>query len=363
MPSAVNETVAIANLDLDPTNFRLPEEVEGDSQLSLLRYFYATYNLEELAWSIADEGFWEEEPLLTVRATEDGPRRVVVEGNRRLATLILLTDGEKRSELEVQALWTELAELASDHDLTSVPTRLYSSRDELLHYLGFRHVSGLLKWDADAKARFIYELVRDRGMTFQDAARAIGSRRDAVGRNYIAWCILEQGRNEGVDIRPASDHFGVFYRSLQSPGIRSFLELGDLWLHPDETVTAPLGESGAERLTEFIGFALGPDRVIPESRRLDDLGTVLQDKGALATLRSERDLELALEEISPSWDMLFAMIRRSYRSARVALAEAPAFRGDERLLTEIERLHSLVEQLRAALQPTHRDGPTDSDAP
>ena len=230
---SVPEDLPIDRLQLDPLNLRLPEEMLGSGQHDLLAFFFRNYELEEIAWSMAEHGYFEEEPLLTIAGTSDGDVRTVVEGNRRLATLILLTDASARDRLSVGGDWPDLVELAADQALEPVPTRRYESRGELLQYLGFRHVSGLMQWSADAKARFIFDLIRHQGYSFQKAGRAIGSRADAIRRQFVAWAILEQSRSAHAEVEPAVQSFGVFYRSLQNPSVRRFVHLAngtDPWL-------------------------------------------------------------------------------------------------------------------------------------
>ena len=272
-----------------------------------------------------------------------------MEGNRRLATLKLLTDAEARAAIG-RPLWHELAEFAAEHQLGQVPTRLYGKRRYLLEYLGFRHVSGLMQWTADAKARYVRTLVVDYDYSFQKAGRVIGSRQDAIRRQFIAWQALEQARKAGVDVTPAVEHFGVFYRALQNPRIREFFTLAG-WVDGTEQTLEPLSPDGPSQLDEFLGFVFGTKRVIRESRQLDDLGRVLGDKVALSILRAERDLDLALQELPADRDAIFAAVRLAYRHAAAANAEAFQFAGDDELVEQVKRLESLVERLRDSLVP------------
>ena len=77
----------VDRLLLDVSNPRLPERLDSTDQLELVRFFEREYDLEELAWSMADKGYFSEEPLLTVTDPADASRRIVVEGNRRLASI------------------------------------------------------------------------------------------------------------------------------------------------------------------------------------------------------------------------------------------------------------------------------------
>ncbi len=77
-------------LDLDPQNPRLPEEIAGKPPSTLLRYFYDHMVLEELAQSFVDNGFFMHEPLIIMPTPKKTSRYTVLEGNRRLAALMIL---------------------------------------------------------------------------------------------------------------------------------------------------------------------------------------------------------------------------------------------------------------------------------
>lgn len=351
MPEVLSvDSWSVAKLDLDPLNPRLPVQLRGASQDELLLHFVRYYDLDELAWSMAENGYWPEEPLLTTDTTDRSERRLVVEGNRRLAALKLLTDSQARAISGRPNYWDEVAALAvSEHDLSVVPTRNYLNRDALLEYLGFRHVSGLMPWKADAKARYIYSLIKEHGYDFDRAAKVIGSRPDTIRRNFLAWATIEQARSVGVDAEPAADHFGVYYRALQNPRTRSFLNL-EGWIDGNEGLVEPLQELGPERLSELVGYVFGSKRVIKESRQLDELALVLDDPSSLEILRSERDLELALRARPVDRQGLVAELRLAYRHAATANAEAFRFIGDAELLRDASQLVDIAQRIEESLR-------------
>ena len=92
--SPVIEWIAIDQLNLDTRNPRLGRHfVEGNpshegnpSQEDTLKEIQ-DWTLDELAVSFLESGFWTQEPPVIVE--EDG-KLIVVEGNRRIATLKLL---------------------------------------------------------------------------------------------------------------------------------------------------------------------------------------------------------------------------------------------------------------------------------
>jgi hypothetical protein len=333
----------VSELLIDPENPRLPEDQQLASQFDLLRYMVAHYDLEELGWSMTIRGYFSEEPLLVVAAQDRLGHFVVVEGNRRLAALKLLTDETARTAVQGGAFWEELASLAIEegHDLSQVPVRVYPDRKDLLEYLGFRHVSGLMPWEAEAKARFVYRLIVENGYDFQRAAQTIGSRQDAIRRQFVAWSALEQARRAGIDVTPAIQRFGVFYRALQVPGTREFLGL-EGWLDATPASRDPLGVDGPRKLEEYLGFIFGGRRVIKESRQLDDLGKVITDPVALAVLTQERDIAVALRELPEDRNAILGSLRTAYRTLTVVNGQVYEFVGDEDMTNEAERIERVI---------------------
>src|SRR4051812_23214092 len=96
----------VSALRLDPLNPRLPEEVQGTGQTELANYICEAYDALSVAWSIAEHGFFESEPLIAV---PDGDLYVVVEGNRRLTALLGLSTPAIRAGFDSSAQWGEAA--------------------------------------------------------------------------------------------------------------------------------------------------------------------------------------------------------------------------------------------------------------
>src|SRR5713226_9408049 len=58
--------LAIARLHLDPANPRLPEEAQGGSEDELMQHLFEHFDLEEIAAPMAQNGYFDEEPLVAV---------------------------------------------------------------------------------------------------------------------------------------------------------------------------------------------------------------------------------------------------------------------------------------------------------
>src|SRR5687767_4092251 len=119
------DKILVDKLRLDPLNPRLALDNAPD-EAALLAKLYEDESLDELVPSFLANGYFEEEPLVVV---PEGEGFVVVEGNRRLATLKLLLYPKLRRPARV-AGWPELTD-AQTKALRRVPCVIYRRRDDL----------------------------------------------------------------------------------------------------------------------------------------------------------------------------------------------------------------------------------------
>ena len=60
---------------------------------------------------------------------------------------------------------------------TQLPVLKFKERNEILDYLGYRHITGIKQWSSLAKAKYLKELrERKPDMSFKELAKSIGSR-------------------------------------------------------------------------------------------------------------------------------------------------------------------------------------------
>ncbi|MCY3895771.1 MAG: hypothetical protein OXG17_04800 [Chloroflexi bacterium] len=345
--------VPLANLRLDPENPRLPRESDGElqSENHFLREFSRRYNLIELARSIVDKGFSPRhaEALLVVEEESKPGDYVVVEGNRRLATLKLLTDVKSRKAAGVIGIeWEELAEKAMTLNLNQVPVIVYHDRTELNDYLGFRHITGPKPWRPEAKARFIVKLL-GAGESVGDVARGIGSNHRTVRRFAEAHEIYEQALSAEIPMDEVEAAFGVFYNALDREGVREYLSLGrqaDISQLPK----APVPPDSMDELRELIGLLYGDssrnlERVIRESRDLRKLSDVLADDRARANLLQNRNLERAWRVSGGGRYELLGQLSELHSGLAEVNGKAREYADDNEVRDEIRRIHNLVMEM------------------
>ncbi len=136
----------VTALLFDEKNPRLSADGDGpSSQSAIFQLLWREFAVDELASSIAANGYFPYEPLIAVEA--DG-NLVIVEGNRRLAALKALLG------LEQVDSPVALPGVAPDvlSSIAEVPV-VITERREIWQYVGFKHVNGPQPWQSVSKAK------------------------------------------------------------------------------------------------------------------------------------------------------------------------------------------------------------------
>ena len=289
--------LCIESLAFDKANPRLPTSVQGDDDAGILEYLATKTRIENLMSSIGENGFFPGEAIVVVEQ-EDSKKYTVIEGNRRLAALRLLQDPTlvKRSSI---ARAVEEAEQRP----STVPAYIAKSRDDTLQYLGFRHISGVQRWDPLAKARYIESLFdRSKGepdQRYTAVAREIGSTRTAVRKSLdalAAYKIIEQKEFYDIEeLDEATFQFGTFYTAVDNVDIADFIGTKQ-----DGAPNHPIEKRDVikeERLEELVKWMFERDTHgrtnLGESRNIGKLGSVLKNPDSLKALREGQSLDAA----------------------------------------------------------------------
>ena len=345
----------VENLRLDHANPRLSGGIDGLSQEDLLKEMYQRYHLDDLIWSLADNGYFSEEPLIAVEAGASPAGEkiyTIVEGNRRLAALKILLFDTARKLVGVDGLPKPSPSVSEK--LNPVPVKLYSTRDEIVPYMGVRHIVGVRPWGSLSKARYIKQL-KERGLSLEEIKGKVGIRRgDVVQRWLLALYVLEQA-NQVADEpwREAEDfYFSFLYTSLGYSNVRQYIHLTpDSYETPEpHPVPTQAHQNLLLHMVDLYGKPKQPGlRKVIESRQIKQLAAAYGSPEALSALRSGYSLEDAYRKAGGEALELVDHLRNASRELAYANALAPHHKGESDPLKFAKRCWEAAKALYETL--------------
>lgn len=314
--------IKISNLLLDPMNPRLPERLRGAKDKEVLNWMLSDATLIDLMASISENGFFPGEPIIAI---SEGENYVVIEGNRRLAAIKLLSNPEIAtiSPKSVQSLSEEAS--AQGHIPKKVWVYVVDKREEVENYLGFRHVTGVKQWPVISKARYLNHLYEQKDrkdyQTYKELAREIGSKAPYVRRLLTGYKAFELIQSRKYFNIPDLDEEN-FDLSLITDAITMHSALSN-YIGVDMEADNPFENIDQERLKEvtfwlYEKLSNGKTR-IGDNRNLRVLNKVIQNIEARDAFISG---DKSLKEAAELTDIVDENIRLYLNKALQNLTEA-----------------------------------------
>ncbi len=270
------EFIALEKLQLDDKNPRLPSLYEGASEDKIIQWMLSDASIIELMLAIGQNDFFIGEALLVVKNGDD---YTVVEGNRRLTSLKLLTNPNLAAthEQKIKQVLEETKERPK-----SIPCIVFPNRESIMKYLGYRHITGIKQWGMFAKAKHLNSLLPTLETTrlkeqSKELAKIIGSRSDYVKRMLVGYQIYTIIEDNGFYQIPKLDantfYFNYIADSLKYEHIKQFISVN---LESDE----PLNAINLEKLNALMHWFFekndqNKSRVLGDSDGLTKLNKVL----------------------------------------------------------------------------------------
>jgi len=289
--------IAVDHLRFDPENPRLPRWIDGESEQAVLEWMLQDATLLELMGSIGAQGYFPGEPILVIPANEPQDAFIAIEGNRRVAAARLLS-----SPTQAPTRRRAVSEAAGSarYRPDSIPCLVFPGRENVLDYLGYRHVTGVKEWGPLEKARYVKQLLQrppaaDGQDRLAEIARKLGSRRDYIARLLAALRVYDDVIEgdffglRGVDERTIE--FSLLTTALSYENIYRFVGLDSA---ADDS--SPIDRDSLRELVQWVYAPIGSDgrTVVGESRNLRRLAAVVASDSALEALRSRLPLEDAV---------------------------------------------------------------------
>ena len=302
-------------------------------------------DVKEVMMSIAASGFFRHEPLIVA---QENNKNIVIEGNRRLAAVKILTNRKVAEPYE-----KNIPDITAEakNALAELPV-VIGSREGTWRYLGFKHVNGPAKWSSYAKSQYIADVHRKFSIELGDIAKQIGDTHKTVQRLYRGLMVIEQAEKLRIFSREDRwrNHFSFshMYTGLDYPGISDFIGLQP---ETDEQ-PEPVPIEKKNELRELCLWMYGSKReqmppvIQTQNPHLRQLDAVVANREALATLREGYGLEVAFEASRPSFNVFEESLlaaKRNLEKARALLSTG--YDDSEELLRTAGTVANLADDL------------------
>lgn len=357
-------------LRLDRLNPRLLGESRNESDEAIIARLYRAAELDELLQSISANGYMDIEPLV-VMSDPNNSGFIVLEGNRRLATLRLLQEPELVRKIEklegLKIRIPGIMNISLKDTFKEVSVYRVNSREDARAFIGFKHINGLKKWDAYAKARYAAEWYKSNkdSQQLEYIAQSIGDRHDTVKRMVYAIYVLEQAREE--DLFYAEDRYHIkfsfshLYTALSRSQYMKYIGLDLTWRTYDPSPD-PIPKENLNELRKILVWIYGskkddlPPVVKRQNPDIKRLGEVIAHPQGLHVLEVTGNLDYAHDNTKPIDSHLTASLINARKNIREAAGSLRAYDGRDKSLLDIaEDVKETAESVYSRMAKKHRE--------
>lgn len=303
--------INISDLKLDLHNPRLPKSKQGEnaSENSVIEFMLLEAATLELMMAIGQNDFFAGEQLLVVPDENDEGKYTVVEGNRRLTAVKLLSD-PSLSKVKKESLQKICAE--ANFKPTEIPCLVFDKKEDILKYLGFRHITGIKSWRLLEKARYLSDLKDSEfnGVGFlqacRDIAKMIGSSSSYIRRLLTGLSLYKNVEDEGFyqieNLNDTKFHLNYFVDALNKENLRKYIGV-------DFNEDNPIENLNTENLKIITHWWFekteNKSRVLGDSEGLRLLDAVVDHSVALKAFKDEGATIYEAFDLTGEIDILF----------------------------------------------------------
>ncbi len=300
-------TVQLENLYLDPNNPRFLtdfKEPVPDSRIkeekvqnNLLTKLLEEIGIEDITESIARYGFLTIDRVIIKPISEAD--FVVLEGNRRIASLKVIKEQHERGELSLNI------KIKDTLDKIEILVYRGDKKDIAWTIQGLRHLTGIKGWPRLQQAKFITEnFYEEKSMGFREVARLLNMKSTDVGTLIRSYYGYSQGLSDDEygDLL-TSDKFSMFQEAVfRKQSLKDWLGWNDTtnqfrnidnfkkflrWITPDE--------NGVVKLTALEARDIMSKLVLDENKSV--LEEFENDEITIHQSRTEMDKKETKEEV------------------------------------------------------------------
>lgn len=378
--------VRITQLQLDNENPRLAEEYRGREQDEIFTVLFNEFDLEEIGYSMAENGYFDEEPIVAVPinlpkgfdqtqyatidklqvelgrlANEEGLEFLVVEGNRRVATAKILTDAILKKKFDPESIFPLPKSHEVEADLKIIPCIIYFDRKEISSYLGVRHIKGNLRWEAYAKSVYLARRIEEecaQGHSVEESMQIVrkrtADRTDTIKRQYMAYKILNEAEATlNFETKQIKKRFSLITEITNRPDIREYLGIGSY--KETEFSKGIIPKNKHEEFRQVLTWVFGDGKEVEplfkDSRLIPSrLAPILADEEATDYLIKYNVIEEAYERSGGEKKYFLRQLDIAKKKIENALSIAYKYRGDVDLFNVSEEIAKAAEELSNTLK-------------
>ena len=298
--------VSLKSLFLDPNNYRLIHEAdqidipdervkEKDviSRTNRLIVGDKNQNIQDLVESFKSNGYL---PVDQIQVRETGSGSfIVVEGNRRVATLKYLQNEYEQKSIDLGNLDISI--------FSKVPVVLYEDPSEIHHLtlMALKHISGNRKWGEWNQAKLLEKMVDTYALSEDEVCKRVSISKTELRRSLRALGLANQYQQSDYGDQFRESMFSIFREAARNTAIKEWigwdeakkrarnsenLDLFYSWLSKE-----PVEDEDDSDISGNFGDYLDP--AILKRDDIVTLSKILRDSTALEKLKETRNINEA----------------------------------------------------------------------
>lgn len=290
---------SIDDLILDPNNYRFIDKSEyrfvPEDQVDDIRVQQRTIglitgknqdNIKDLITSFKANGFLD---IDQIQVKKVGNKYLVLEGNRRVATLKYLWEEYKKGN-DVGVLKEENFKKIHLVEITG------ENPAEHLIAMGLHHISGKKRWDAVNEAQLIKDLIYKYGKTSDEVCRELGISKQKLNRSLRTLSLIEQYKESDYGDQFQANMFTMFDAIISSPKMKS-------WISWDDSTYRATNLENIERLFGWISESeeseedeegnehyIKREPIINQYRQIKDVADFIDDPVTVKRMEESRSI-------------------------------------------------------------------------